>query len=47
MGYHTLFVRWRGTLSDSGAFGHMGGYRRQFAPGAVLAVSEHPPADCR
>jgi hypothetical protein len=46
MGYPTVYVRWRGALSDAGQYGHMGLYARQFSPAAVLDVRPAAPRDC-
>ena len=43
----TLFVRWRGVLSDSGSYGHLGAYPREFRPREALEVRDTTAADCR
>lgn len=43
----TVYVRWRGVVSDSGAYGHLAAYPHAFSPTAVVTVGDEAPADCR
>lgn len=41
-----VFVRWQGTLSEPGRYGHMGGYKRQFTVQRILEIRQPGPSDC-
>lgn len=45
--YVTAFVHWRGVLSDSGRYGHLGASPYEFAPRAVIEVRDTTAVDCR
>lgn len=45
--YRTYHVRWRGTLTGPGSYGHLGGALYGLEVGEVLEVRAEPPADCR
>jgi hypothetical protein len=45
--YVTLFVRWRGVLSDTGRYGHLDAFPREFRPRAALEVRDTTAIDCR
>ena len=42
----TVFVKWRGSLSALGQYGHMGRYDRLFKAEQLLEIHQHGESDC-
>jgi hypothetical protein len=42
----TVFLRWRGSLSALGQYGHMGSYDRQFKAEELLEIHQPDESDC-
>ena len=45
--YPTIFVRWRGTLTGPGAYGHLGVAAYEFVVDEILEVRRSRRSDCR